>query len=75
MSKPMPSSSQFAAIRESLLRTVAEQGRITTFPKDTMIIREGEHGDTMFVILSGRVKVFSSSREGIISTLQALAIR
>lgn len=60
----MPSSSQFAAIRESLLRTVAEQGRITTFPKDTMIIREGEHGDTMFVILSGRVKVFSSSREG-----------
>lgn len=53
-----------AAVRESLLRTVAEQGRITTFPKGTLIIREGERGDTMFVILVGRVKVFSSNREG-----------
>ncbi len=46
------------------MRAVAEQGRITTFPKDGMIIREGERGDTMFVILSGRVKVFSSNRDG-----------
>lgn len=59
-----PSTARFAAIRESLLRAVAEQGRITTFPKDGMIIREGERGDTMFVILSGRVKVFSSNRDG-----------
>ena len=61
---PKPTSVQFAAIRESLLRAVAEQGRITTFAKDSMIIREGERGDTMFVILSGRVKVFSSNRDG-----------
>ena len=61
---PEPTPDQFVAIRESLLRAVAEQGRITTFAKDSMIIREGEHGDTMFVILAGRVKVFSSSRDG-----------
>ena len=61
---PEPTPDQFVAIRESLLRAVAEQGRITTFAKDSMIIREGERGDTMFVILSGRVKVFSSNREG-----------
>ena len=64
MPKPAPTSAQFAAISESLLRAVAEQGRITTFAKDSMIIREGERGDTMFVILSGRVKVFSSNRDG-----------
>ena len=64
MPKPVSTSTQFAAISESLLRAVAEQGRITTFAKDSMIIREGERGDTMFVILSGRVKVFSSNREG-----------
>lgn len=64
MPKPASTPIQFAAISESLLRAVAEQGRITTFAKDSMIIREGERGDTMFVILSGRVKVFSSNREG-----------
>jgi CRP/FNR family cyclic AMP-dependent transcriptional regulator len=52
------------AIRESLLRTVAEQGRITTFAKGTTIIHEGERGDAMFVILAGRVKVYSSNRDG-----------
>ena len=64
MPKPASTSIQFAAISESLLRAVAEQGRIITFAKDNMIIREGERGDTMFVILAGRVKVFSSNREG-----------
>ena len=64
MSSPVPVPTAIAAIRESLLRTVAEQGRIATFPKGTLIIREGERGDTMFVILVGRVKVFSSNREG-----------
>jgi CRP/FNR family cyclic AMP-dependent transcriptional regulator len=64
MPEPVPTADQFVAIRESLLRAVAEQGRITSFPKDSMIIREGERGDTMFVILSGRVKVFSSNRDG-----------
>ena len=57
-------SIQVYAIRDSLLRTVADQGRITTFPKGTTIIREGERGDAMFVILTGRVKVFSSNRDG-----------
>ena len=64
MPKPVSTSTQFAAISESLLRAVDEQGRIIAFAKDTMIIREGERGDTMFVILAGRVKVFSSNREG-----------
>lgn len=64
MPKPEPTAAPFAAISELLLREVAEQGRITTFAKDSMIIREGERGDTMFVILAGRVKVFSSNREG-----------
>jgi CRP/FNR family cyclic AMP-dependent transcriptional regulator len=64
MAELVPSSPKFTAISESLLREIVEQGRIATFPKDCMIIREGDRGDTMFVILSGRVKVFSSSRDG-----------
>lgn len=54
----------FAAIRESLLVEVAELGRIATYPRDTLLIREGEHGDVMYVILSGRVKVFSGNTDG-----------
>lgn len=46
------------------MRAVAEQGRITRFAKGTLIIREGERGDTLFVILAGRVKVYSNNREG-----------
>ena len=68
MATPMPTRSpdtvSFAAIRESLLREVAEQGRITTFPRNATLVHEGERGDTLFVILSGKVKVFSSNREG-----------
>ena len=63
-SSATPFAAPFSAISESLLRAVAEQGRIATYSKGHIIIREGERGDTMFVILSGRVKVFSSNREG-----------
>ncbi|MEO8102635.1 MAG: Crp/Fnr family transcriptional regulator [Betaproteobacteria bacterium] len=59
-----PANVSFEAIRESLLREVAEQGRIATFPRNATLIREGERGDTLFVILSGKVKVFSCNREG-----------
>ena len=59
-----PSPVSFEVIRESLLREVAEQGRIATFPKNATLIYEGERGDTLFVILSGKVKVFSSNRDG-----------
>jgi CRP/FNR family cyclic AMP-dependent transcriptional regulator len=35
-------------------------GRIQTFRKGVVIVQEGDHGDTLFVILSGRVKVFAT---------------
>ncbi len=58
------SKSDFQVIQESLLRDIAERGRIVTFARNSLLIREGERGDTLFIILSGRVKVFSSSRDG-----------
>lgn len=59
-----PSAIRFDAIGESLLREIAEQGRIVTFAKHEFLIHEGERGDTLYVILSGKVKVFSSNQEG-----------
>jgi CRP/FNR family cyclic AMP-dependent transcriptional regulator len=38
-------------------------GRIQNFRKGVVILQEGDHGDTLFIILSGRVKVFATGED------------
>lgn len=59
-----PGTLDFQVIQDSLLRDLAARGRVTSFAKGDVLIREGDRGDTMLVILSGRVKVFSSNSDG-----------
>ena len=66
---------RFEVVKESLLRELAEHGRITTFNKGEMLIREGERGETLFIMLRGRVKVFSANNEGKELILDALGPR
>ncbi len=47
------------ALSESL-RALAHRGEIKRFRKGQRLIEEGEQGDTLFIILSGRVRVFGS---------------
>ncbi len=61
---PSPPSQDFKLTQASVLREIAARGRVTTYAKGEMLIREGERGETMFVILSGKVKVFSANRDG-----------
>lgn len=42
------------------LRTLAARGEPRRYRKGVLLIEEGDHGDTLFIILSGRVKVFST---------------
>ena len=42
------------------LRRLAARGELKRYRKGHRLIEEGEHGDTLFVILSGRVRVFAS---------------
>ncbi len=42
------------------LRLLAQRGEFKRYRKDHRLIEEGEHGDTLFIILSGRVRVFGS---------------
>ena len=49
----------FAALPESL-RPLARRGEIKRFVKGRRLIEEGEFGDTLFIILTGRLKVFST---------------
>ena len=46
----------FAPLHPDTLRDIAASGVVRTFPRHTVLINEGDRGDTLFVILSGRVK-------------------
>ena len=41
---------------ESLL-ALAERGEIRRYRKATLLIQEGDQGDTLFIILSGRLSL------------------
>lgn len=47
-----------------LLRTLAARGEPRRYRKGTVLIHEGDQGDTLFILLSGRVKVFSMDARG-----------
>ncbi|HXE48200.1 MAG TPA: Crp/Fnr family transcriptional regulator [Ramlibacter sp.] len=46
------------------LRPLALKGAIRNYRKNSVIINEGEVGDSLFVLLQGRVKVYSTDAEG-----------
>ena len=59
-----PSAAQLAAIGDSFVRELATLGRVRSYPKNTVIITEGDSSDSLFVVLSGKVKAFVSDAEG-----------
>ncbi len=46
------------------LRAIATSGVVRSFPKQTVLIHEGDVGDSLYIILSGRVKVYASNAAG-----------
>ena len=61
---PAPRADPFAPLHPETLRAIAESGVVRTFPRNTVLINEGDVGDSLYVILSGRVKIFSSNEVG-----------
>jgi len=47
-----------------LLRDIARQGGVRSYPANAVLINEGDTSDTLFILLSGRVKVYSNNAEG-----------
>lgn len=64
MTGDQPSAGQLQGITDTFTRQLASLGRVRTYPKNTVFITEGDSSDSVFVILSGRVKVFISDSEG-----------
>ena len=64
MTGDSPSAAQLAGITDAFTRELASLGRLRAYPKNTVFITEGDSSDSVFVILSGKVKVFISDSEG-----------
>lgn len=47
-----------------LLRDIAAQGGLRRFPANTILINEGDASDSLFILLIGRVKVYSTNAQG-----------
>jgi CRP/FNR family cyclic AMP-dependent transcriptional regulator len=51
------------ALSESV-RALARRGVVKSYRKGALLIQEGDVGDTIFIILSGRLRAFSVSADG-----------
>jgi CRP/FNR family cyclic AMP-dependent transcriptional regulator len=51
-------------IGDPMVRELASRGQVRTFPKNAVIINEGDRGDSLYVILTGKVKVYVSDDDG-----------
>src|SRR5579859_3609920 len=49
---------------EEVLRQIAASGPIRTFPANAIIINEGDRTNSLYIILTGRVKVYADSSSG-----------
>jgi len=51
-------------LADPLVRELARGGQVRSMARNTVFIHEGDKGDSLFVILSGRVKVFVADADG-----------
>lgn len=58
------STDPLAPLAQDTLRAIAASGVVRHFPKNAVLINEGEHGDSLFIVLSGKVKVYTSNEAG-----------
>ena len=58
-----PDSAAFT-LNEEELDALSGEGVVKTFPKQAVIVNEGDETDSLYIILSGRVKVFLSDEAG-----------
>ena len=60
-------------LNEAALREIAPHGITRTFPRLAIIVNEGDETDSLYVLLSGRVKVFitgEAGREVVLATIE-----
>jgi CRP/FNR family cyclic AMP-dependent transcriptional regulator len=66
MAAPIPSgtSEGLIAMLNPALRQRAQRGAIRNYKKNSVIINEGDVGESLFILLQGRVKVYATDDSG-----------
>ncbi len=59
-----PASPSSLPLDGGVLHAIAASGVVRAFPKNTVLIAEGDVGDSLYILLSGRVKVYASNAAG-----------
>ncbi len=62
----------FGEVTEKGLETIAEYVKENTYERSGIIFSEGEHGDTLHIIVKGSVKITKYTKEGRTKTLAIL---
>ena len=63
MATAAPEAPDLSSLPEAL-RSLAARGVPRSYRKGTLIIEEGSHGDTLYLLLRGKVRAFSSDARG-----------
>jgi len=64
----------FASLDENALRALAPHGAVRSFPRSAVVVSEGDETDSLYILLSGRVKAYVSEADGrevVLSTVGA----
>jgi CRP/FNR family cyclic AMP-dependent transcriptional regulator len=64
MTASFDESARFWSLPPQHLKTLSDQGSVKAYPKNTIIISEGERSESLFIILSGKVRVFLADEDG-----------
>jgi CRP/FNR family cyclic AMP-dependent transcriptional regulator len=62
--EPSRSASAVLATLSPSLRALAERGARKRYRKSTLLIEEGSQGDTLYLLLAGRVRAFAADSRG-----------
>jgi len=64
MAAGTPGDGPLLSLAAQHLKTLAEHGTVKAYPKNAVIISEGDRSDSLYVILTGKVKVYLADDEG-----------
>jgi len=61
---PLPPIPLFSDLGEQELRSLLSQVRVSVFPKEAYICRQGDAGDSLLIVSRGEIGIFTRNREG-----------
>jgi CRP/FNR family transcriptional regulator, cyclic AMP receptor protein len=51
-------------LEDQLIQAIAQKGDVRNFPAKAIIINEGDPSDSLYIILSGKIKVYAANESG-----------